>query len=290
MMESEWTLMPHEKHRIVVSAQNGGYQAWQCKLFHFSCRTRCQQTPLILVHETGRPLHRDFIDIRRDGGDVRIVPDYSLTSRGERYPPRNFPGAVLCAAKEEGRNCDYFVFCDPDMIFVRRPCFLESMAGDRCEYLNFDQPKVRQAIERMRLDPEAVLAKASDYSVMVPYVVPAKQAQKLASNWIRATDAFASPAWEDMMYGFGLASFYLDSKVQTSQIVQHNFFPDAPLTGEIIHYCYVTPKWNKRTYLDEERVPLVWEHAAEAAPGSVLEEILRQLREAKSLYQKIGLE
>ena len=58
-------------HRIVVSAENTPYAAWQAKLFYYSCLRHLQESPLIIVHESGRELHADFHAIINAGGVVQ---------------------------------------------------------------------------------------------------------------------------------------------------------------------------------------------------------------------------
>src|SRR3712207_2776362 len=109
------------RFRVVVSAENNAYMAWQCKLFHFSCVTRLGATPTFVVHDSGSDWHPGFRDIVRAGGVVRHAPGYAVTPRGFHYRPRNTPGTLLHAADLcEGAD-DLIVLCDPDMIFVRAP-------------------------------------------------------------------------------------------------------------------------------------------------------------------------
>ena len=68
------------KHQIVVSAENNPYMGWQCKLFYFSCVTRLNQQPIIIVHETGRDWYPDFYDLARAGCAVHRAPNYRVTA------------------------------------------------------------------------------------------------------------------------------------------------------------------------------------------------------------------
>ena len=62
-----------DKHRIVVSAENTPYAAWQAKLFCYSCLHLLQHSPLIVVHESGRELHADYQSIVKAGAAVLSI-------------------------------------------------------------------------------------------------------------------------------------------------------------------------------------------------------------------------
>src|SRR3954463_5552860 len=129
----------NNKHLIVVSAENNPYLALQSKLFHFSCLSRLQQSPVIVVHETGAlALHPDFLDIIRVGGRVLRAESFQLSASGDIYRPRNTPGTLLRAAEEFGQQYEFMVLCDPDMIFSRPLVFPDTLTGDFCSYIDFD--------------------------------------------------------------------------------------------------------------------------------------------------------
>ncbi len=83
------------RQHIVVSAENNPYLAWQCKLFHYSCVSRLEQTPLFVVHERDKDWRTEFKEIVNIGGKVRAAPSYRASNG---YSPRNTAGSLLQAA------------------------------------------------------------------------------------------------------------------------------------------------------------------------------------------------
>ena len=82
-------------YRVVVSAENSPYMAWQAKLFHFSCVSRLNHSPIFIVHEFGSKWRRDFQELADAGAIVSRVPSYCITSNGGDYAPRNTAGTLL---------------------------------------------------------------------------------------------------------------------------------------------------------------------------------------------------
>src|SRR6266568_5135270 len=120
-------------YRIVVSAENSPYLAWQAKLFHFSCVSRVGRSPIVIVHDCGSKWCRDFQELADAGAIVSRAPSYRITSNGDDYLCRNIPGSLLHAAKLCSARDEFIVFCDPDMIFVRQPDFSRSHSGGCCQ-------------------------------------------------------------------------------------------------------------------------------------------------------------
>lgn len=274
----------NNKTLIVVSAENNPYMAWQCKLFHFSCITRLNCTPIIVAHETGSELHADFTEIMKAGGEVHTAPSYKQTAHGDLYPPRNTPGTLLRAADLCAEEDVSIVLCDPDMIFLRLPKFPSSLSGDYCSYMNYDLECVEVARVQLGISREAVEEEKPALRCGVPYSIPAGTARQLARAWIKAIDAFPPRKWEDVMYAFGLAATEIGLKVTLTQFAQSNYWPDETATAEVIHYCYGDERWSKRHYFREEHARRVWESDSDAPTGSVLGQILAQIREAKEFY------
>lgn len=88
-----------------------------------------------------------------------------------------------------------------------------------------------------------------------------------------------------MMHAFGLAAVKLGMRITLTQMVDHNYWQTDALRREVVHYCYGDQTWDKRHYFYEEQASQVWEAAANAPHGSVLAEILTQIREAREFYQ-----
>ncbi|MDT5062356.1 MAG: hypothetical protein QOH63_2815 [Acidobacteriota bacterium] len=275
----------NHKRLIVVSAENNPYMAWQCKLFHFSCVSRLQQTPLIVVHETGAAeLHPDFQELVKVGGRAQRAPSYKLTAKGDIYAPRNTPGSLLHAAETYGSECDSLVLCDPDMIFVRPPEFPTTLSGDYCSYMNYDLDCVEVARQALSISREMIDEQREALRCGVPYVIPVDEARPLAEAWIEAIDAFPARKWEDVMYAFGLAAVKLGLRVTPTRMSQSNYWPDAISKADVVHYCYGDETWSKRHYFRQEQARNVWQPRVESPAGTVLGEILSQLREAEKFY------
>src|ERR1043165_3573256 len=168
------------KPLIVVSAENNAYMGWQSKLLTFSCMSRVGSRPVFIVHESGGPLHPDFKDISAKGGVVRAAPNYKVTRRGDVSPPRNTPATLLHAAESCAGEAEYFVLCDPDMIFVRRPAFPEALSGAFYSYMNFDQSFVEAARRATGVSEDALEAQKEQLRCGGPYVIPAALARELA--------------------------------------------------------------------------------------------------------------
>jgi hypothetical protein len=271
-------------HRIVVSAENNAYAGWQAKLFHFSCVTRLGCAPVIVVHGSAAAWDPAFADIVRAGGTVRQAPSYRAP-RAPHYFPRNTAGTLLHAASLCGALERFIVLCDPDMIFVRAPAFAETLSAASYDNMNYDRETVRTAAEQVGLSFDAVRARGAELSCGVPYVIPVDAARGLAEAWLAAIDAFPSIVWGDMMHAFGLAVIKLGLDVTVTRSMQDNYSQDAPLTADVVHYPYGDERWNKRNYRTAETAPFVWEPELEAPPGTVLGEILSQIRAARRFYR-----
>jgi len=272
-------------HLIIVSAENNPYMAWQSKLFHFSCMSRLKQTPVIIVHETSaRELHQGFQEIMKTGGRVRRAPSYKLTAQGDLYPPRNTPGTLLRAAGMYGSECDSIVLCDPDMIFVRPPEFPTTLSGDFCSYMNYELDCVEVARRALGISRALINEQKEALRCGVPYAIPMGDARPLAEAWIEAIDAFPARKWEDVMYAFGLAAVKLGLKVMLTRMAESNYWPDANVRADAVHYCYGDETWSKRHYFRQDQAQNVWQPRVEAQANTILGEILSQIREAEKFY------
>lgn len=274
------------RHRVVVSTENNAYAAWQTKLFHYSCLSRLGQSPVVIVHESARAeWHPDFHDLVRAGAVVRRAPSYrrSLT---DDYPPRNTPGTLIHAAELCESEDEFIVLCDPDMIFVRRPDFPTILSGDHYPYMmNYGRAAVREAAARLGITPAMIEAQREELHCGVPYVIPVADAGRLGRAWLEAARLFDAPERGDVMHAFGLAVLGLGLRVRLTHFIDHNYWQTEPLTRDVVHYCYGDAAWDKRHYFYEAQAARVWEARADAPPGSVLSEILAQLREARHFYR-----
>jgi hypothetical protein len=278
-----------DKHRIVVSAENTPYAAWQAKLLCYSCLHLLQHSPLIIVHNgSGQPLHADYQSILKAGGAVQSVPNYRTTGHGDDYFPRNTAGTLLHAAEMCNGENEFIVLCDPDMILVSRPNFPSTLAGDFYAYMNYDREVVDIAAQAIGVTREMIEAQKQELRCGVPYVIPVSEAGRLAELWLEAIDSFPPRRWEDNMHAFGLAVAKMNLKVTLTQLADHNYWPDNLVERAMIHYCYGDDVWNKRDFLTDEQAQRVWEPGTTAREGTILWEIFRQLREAREFYDRFG--
>jgi len=274
------------RQHIVVSAENNPYLAWQCKLFHYSCVSRLEQTPLFVVHERDSDWRPDFKEIIDSGGKVRAAPSYRTNKGGADYPPRNTAGTLLQAATIGYNRDDFIVLCDPDMIFVRKAAFRPQLAAEHYSYLNF-RPEVREAARKLCISDALLEKRSREVSCGVPYVVPVAQARELAEAWLEAIDSFTPAPLEISMYSFGLAVIKLGLKLVLTELVITNYRELAPVkSADIIHYCYGNDVWNKRDYFSSRMSSKVWYPPAQTRSGTVLGEIVSQLHEAGEFYSK----
>jgi hypothetical protein len=268
-------------HRIFVSAENNAYCGWQTKLFYFSCVTRLNHRPTIIVHDSGRPWHQDFHDLARAGAQVHGAPSYAQSVK-DYYPPRNTAGTLIHAARL-CRPDELIVLCDPDMIFVAEPDFPEVLSGDFYGYLDYDGAEVADAARAFKLTRARLEKQKEELRCGVPYVIPAMHARRLGELWLQAVDAFPPRRWIDIMHAFGLAVVRLGLRVRLTDLVDSDEQPKARASRDMIHYCYGDETWEKRNFV-EEQAREVWFPRAAAKRGTIRSEILSQIIEARMFY------
>jgi len=268
-------------HRIVVSAENNAYCGWQTKLFYFSCVTRLNHHPTIVVHASGKPWHQDFIDLARAGARVCSAPSYADGAHGH-YPPRNTAGTLIHAAGMCRPN-EFIVLCDPDMIFVSEPDFPETLSGNFYSYMNYDARVVGRAARRFNVGKLELEVQKEELRCGVPYVIPVSHARQLGELWLQAVDAFPRLRWIDIMHAFGLAAVRLGLRVNRIDLVDTNEYQKERVRGQMIHYCYGDKAWEKRDFAGEQASD-VWFPKTAARKGSILGEILSQVVAARNFY------
>lgn len=292
------------KHRIVVSAENNPYMAWQCKLFYFSCVTRLNQQPTIIVHETGTPWCSGFYDLVKAGCAVQTAPNYRTAANGDDLPGRNHPGSLIKAAEICGGRDEFIALCDPDLIFVQATDFLDCLSAEFSSFMDYDRELVQEARLRFGIQRQELDAKKEKLGVAVPYVVPTTLASEFGRTWLQAIDVFPSRDWENaqtlirppgspvyerrhvVMYAFGLAVVKLGLEIEVTHLVDHNYWPDEPVRASIIHYAYGDERWDKRRYSTAEQGRTVWDPQAQVAEGTIISEVFSQLRQAGEFYRE----
>ena len=113
----------------------------------------------------------------------------------------------------------------------------------------------------------------------------AKQKHELGTIWLKAVDAFSPRRWEDIMYAFGLAVVKLGLELNVTRLADHNYWPHEKLKAPMIHYAYGDERWTKRNYFRDEEIHDLWNPTIEAPEGTILGEILAQIREARDFYR-----
>ena len=272
------------KHQIVVSAENNPYMGWQCQLFYFSCVTRLNQQPLVIVHDSERNWCPGFYELVKAGCTVYPAPNYRVYGSGDDYACRNSPGSLIEAAKLLSDQNAFIVLCDPDLIFTRSIEFPEILSGEFSSILNYESDFVSAASRELGIASELVCSQKDTLGCSVPYIVPVDQAHGLGTTWLQAIDAFHPRRWEDVMYAFGLALVKLGLKLNITRLADTNYYQNQEVRAPIIHYAYGDERWDKRDYFTVEQVARVWNPSVETTAGSILDEILRQIRQAADFY------
>ena len=271
------------RHRLVISAENNAYMAWQAKLAYFSCVTRIGQQPLIVVHETQQPWDSGFVELVRAGARVRSAP---------RCAPRcastaNTAGTLLLAA-DICHPDEFIVLCDPDMIFVRDVHFPDRLAAQPYGYMHYQWPEVEGVARQAGIPLATVHERELQLCCGVPYIIPAGIARDVALRWIEILEMFPKREpkwmWMDVMYAFGLALTDLGLTPELFDCVDQNSASGQPVQRDIIHYCMGDATWDKRQFADGQAAQ-VWTTQPASMPGSVLEEVLCQLSEAGRFYR-----
>lgn len=273
------------KHQIVVSAENNPYMGWQCQLFYFSCVTRLNQQPLVIVHDSERNWYPAFYDLVKAGCAVYPAPNYRVYGSGDDYAGRNHPGSLIEAAKLLTDQNAFIVLCDPDLIFTRTIEFPEVLSAEFSSILNYESDFVSDASRELGIPIEMVCSQNDSLSCSVPYILPVHQAHELGTTWLRAIDAFRPRQWEDVMYAFGLAAVKLGLKLNITRLADTNYFPNEGVRAPIIHYAYGDERWDKRHYFTVEQAATVWNPTIETSTGSILDEILTQIGQAGDFYR-----
>lgn len=290
------------KHRIVVSAENNPYMAWQCKLFYYSCVTRLKQQPLVIVHASGAKWCPDFYDLVRAGCQVFPAPSYRTAANGDDLPGRNAPGSLILAAELCAGRDEFIALYDPDIVFVRPFDFLNCLSAEFSSFMDYDRELVQEARRRFGIQREELDAKKDKLTVAVPYVVPTTLAADFGRTWLEAIDVFPSrkeneekfngppdaPTYERrhvVMYAVGLTALKLGLEMEVTNLMDHNYWHDEPVRAPMIHYAYGDERWNKRDYFTERESTEVWSPAVHAADGTILGEIISQLRQARDFYR-----
>ena len=274
-------------HQIVVSAENNPYIAWQCKLFYFSCVTRLNHQPVVIVHDFGEEWHPDFYELAKAGCATYSAPNYRYDRDGNDYACRNHPGSLLRAAEIFHDQDVAIVLCDPDMVFVRPLEFPQTLAGEFSSFMDYDRDFVTDVLPQLDLTPEALDRQKDSLCVSVPYVIPLRIARQLSECWLSTIELFSPRRWEDVMYAFGLSAMKMGLSIEVTHLVDHNYWPEEKLQAPMIHYAYGDERWNKRNYSTDETNTQVWKPPNNYPPETILGELANQISEARDFYRSV---
>lgn len=268
---------------VVVSAENTHYLAWQTHLFCYSSLTYLRQAPIVIVHGTDRPLLPEFAVLERFGCRVLEVPSYARTPAGTLCQTRNASATLLLAADVAAH--DHVLLCDPDMCFTGALEYRTAVAANYYRFVDYGDRRVRGVLRHVGLaDRVGALNAGSKFGP--PYFVARSITARLGQRWLDVFDLFEPPQWMDSMPAFGIAVALEGLEAEATDIVSTNLSPREPLpAGRIIHYCYGDDGWDKRIWFASGS-PLSRPDTADpvAPPGSLLEELVRQIREARRFF------
>jgi hypothetical protein len=263
--------------QVVVSSDNSQYLAWQTQVFCYSASTKLGITPTVVVHQSRGTLRPEFHLLRRIGCHVIEAPSFRMHPTGA-YPPRNELGTLLTLADGNHLHHDLVLLCEPDMLFVHELPRLHALSGEYYDYLEYSATRIVDVAVAWGL-PRSADRLNRDMRIGVPYMLPVKDAGRLARRWLAVLDSFPAVEWIDIMYAFGITLALEDLQPETTHFSQNNYNPDSPVSGHVVHYCYGNSVWGKRMFTRTS--PLDREGSwPTAPPGSVLAEILTQIRQA----------
>ena len=270
--------------KVVVSAENSSYIAWQTQLFCFSALTRLGKRPTVIVHRSAAPLLEEFEIVRAWGCPVVEAPQFRIHPRGE-YPPRNEVGSLLTVACLPEFREGFVLFCEPDMLFVKPVTYSGELCGEYYGYIDYKQERIAKVARNFGMEDKLdILNRIS--RIGVPYLIPASIVSSIARRWLQVLDSIEELGWVDIMYAYGVALALEGQVAQTTYSMTDNKDPLKQLDRFIIHYCYGDWRWNKRTFRDGQsplrEAPMP---SAKGLRGTVLGEILLQIRQARAYHR-----
>lgn len=271
-------------YQVVVSSENSLYLAWQTQLFCFSAWSALGQWPVVIVHGRDQPLRPEFANLGELGCQVVWVRSYADLPGRCVYPPRNELGSLLEAASISDFEPRHILFCEPDMLFVRRLEYSGAVAAEFYVYLHYEETRVAHAAQKLGVGK--LIGYLNEYRrIGVPYLIPVPLVKQLALRWFEVLDAFEELKWIDIMYAFGIAAAVENLKIEITHAMTDNYRPAKPLRG-LIHYCFGDPTWDKRYFKSYSPFELPDDCLQAGYPGSVLGEIMRQIRLAKQFFKE----
>lgn len=268
--------------QIVVSSENTPYLAWQTQLFCASAISRVGQPPLVIVHQASEePLLAEFQMLNQHGCRIIAAPSYRKHPKGN-YPPRNEIGSLLTLASLDVGS-SHILFCEADMLFVRPPTCVPGLTGEHYTYLHYKEERIRRVATIFGLGNEIGRLNEA-YAIGVPYLLPTSKLYVVARRWLEVLDAFQCLEWIDIMYAFGMTLALENLECEITHMMHTNEYQDDIVTRDIIHYGYGDSTWSKRAYRNVSPLQLPDHGLAHGRTGSILAEIMMQIREARTRF------
>jgi hypothetical protein len=269
---------------IMLSSENSQYMAWQTLVFCHSALLNLNRMPTVIVHQTGEPLRDEFAFLAEIGVKLVLAKSYKEI-KDIQYPPRNEPGSLLTIATQNLVSSNYFLFCEPDMIFCRCPKYELTFSGEFYRYLDYREPRVQRVIKSYGIENRTDFLN-DQRKIGVPYLIPTAVVGQLSSRWMEVLDRFDTYGWIDIMYAFGIATVLDSLDPVVTHAMDHNFDPNAPSMRDLIHYCYGNSNWDKRMFIKSGP----WDDSDTILTNAptIHSEILRQISETRKwLNRKI---
>jgi hypothetical protein len=266
---------------VIVSSENSAYMAWQTQLFCFSALTRLGKHPTVVVHRAGTPLRPEFSTVSSWGCPVIEAPQFWHHPKGE-YPPRNELGTLLTIASLPKFAEGHVLFCEADMLFVKRLVYSGELSGEHYSYMDYREKRVHAVARKFGI-ADRLDGLNETGTIGVPYLIPCQHIPRIARRWIDVLDSFDELQWIDIMYAFGLALAVEGLPAKSTQVMAHNYDPLSVLNRDLIHYCYGDWRWDKRAFreghspLGDAPIP-----SRKGLSGTVLGEIFNQIRQARA--------
>jgi hypothetical protein len=104
----------------------------------------------------GREVASGLLRISQGGCAIYSAPNYRYDRDGNDYACRNSPGSLLRAADLFSDQNVLIVLCDPDMVFVRRIEFPETLTGEFSSFMDYDRDFVNDVLPKLGVARDAV--------------------------------------------------------------------------------------------------------------------------------------
>jgi hypothetical protein len=167
-------------------------------------------------------------------------------------------------------------------LYERPLDYSDALGAELYTYLHFEETRVAHAARACGIGHLIARLNATR-RIGVPYLIPTRLNGRLASRWVEVLDTFEELRWIDIMYAFGIAVEMERLDVEVTHMMTDNYHPMKPVR-RLVHYCFGDPVWDKRQFRHQSPLELPDEALPAGVPGTVLGEILRQIRQARAFF------